>query len=667
MSPTGSAVHDGVVNAEVRPQSAAKSPIHRNCMLIVIGSLLVCSTIISLVIGHYHHLNLQEGIFSSSSSLMHLRLQDFLGEVSNNNTTTTIDNSKPPIQQSILSNSNSIEEGDRHERHAFENIIKRVQWTASQCNNIPPGQRNTVKKPLKVATELPMLPEGGVASVLEQWLKDKDNPKSSAISNTNTDDYPTCYIPPAKSCHVTTYTLIIMSHTTDRLQAFVDPVRDMINTWPGLTEVIIVWNSPREILTQASDNKAKEYATELLTWNDNTTHPLRIFFSLENGLQNNLLNRYHPRLQPKNEAVMYFDDDGPFWSREAMVYGGFELWKRNSNVQVGGFPRNIRYLSQRMKDLEKNNLQSSIDLVTRDVGGYMDEEHADFTPLCRNVTGDHVEYNYFTFPDFAGHVLLPSGTFLHRNYLCFIWHPAFEELRQWVVTHKTMPDDMTVSTMISHLSGRAPRTFPREVATARRRRLFDEIDKIQNDLPLTHNRSSTIHYNKRHLQSPPPDQSHRRLLWKQKGWGNMREEAVNSILGYFGSIHPGTVGWCAGTQYMRPNNRGVPFLCHPEKPTLDLIPWLTEGGIGSTQCPLDPSLLEQSAKLLAKHKAEKEAEQEALNKELGNFCGQCKYKGFTTCQGRIDYLVDKYNKSRLEAKDIVVKEDSNCEKKKDTR
>jgi hypothetical protein len=64
----------------------------------------------------------------------------------------------------------------------------------------------------------------------------------------------------------------------------------------------------------------------------------------------------------------------------------------------------------------------------------------------------------------------------------------------------------------------------------------------------------------------------------------MREEAINSIVGYFGSIHPGTVGWCAGTDYMKPNKRGVPFVCRPEKPSLDLIPWLNKGGIGNSIC-----------------------------------------------------------------------------------
>ncbi|EJK76068.1 hypothetical protein THAOC_02189, partial [Thalassiosira oceanica] len=154
-----------------------------------------------------------------------------------------------------------------------------------------------------------------------------------------------------------------MSHTTERLPAFVDPVSEMIGAWPGLTEgeiiskshhccksnvvittglsngldeVIIVWNSPRETLNQAKDDKEKSYARKLLDWDADPSHPLRIFFSLENGLANNLLNRYHPSIEPKNEVVMFFDDDGPFWSRESMIDTGFELWKRNSDVQVGG-------------------------------------------------------------------------------------------------------------------------------------------------------------------------------------------------------------------------------------------------------------------------------------------------------------------------------------------
>lgn len=541
-------------------------------------------TVFSLSIGHYYHNKYTDEIlskFGSSSSPMAQLLQEsknsFMeetksrvrGEKSSGMIVKRKDTADTAVNKDDASNNGN---GLIHERVVFESIIQRVQWTKQQCDDIPANQRNTVQKKLEAATDLPLLLEGGVAPALQTWLQ---NSSSDAAATATSREYPTCYLPPSKSCNVTTYTLIIMSHTTERLQTFMDPMSSMVDSWPGMTEVIIVWNSPRDTLTNVVNEKEKEYANKLLSWDTDTTHPVRIFFSLEHGLTNNLLNRYHPKVKPKNEAVMYFDDDGPFWSKEAMIDGGLELWKRNSNVQVGGFPRNVRFLSSRMKELEKVGLQQSIDLIVKDqtnVGVDDGTGPPQFTPLCRNVTGDIVEYNYFVFPDYAAHVLLPSGTFLHRNFLCFIWHPAFEELREYVLTHKTHPDDMTVSTLVSHLAGKAPRTFPREVEVKKSRRLLSETVSVDND--------TTAEEYEQHQ----PDQSHRRLLWKQKNWGIMREEAINSILGYFGSIHPGTVGWCAGTNYQQVNRRGVPFVCRPEKPTLDLVPWLQDGGVGRNQC-----------------------------------------------------------------------------------
>lgn len=538
----------------------------------------------SLTIGHYYHNKYTDEIlskFGSSSSPMAQLLQEsknsFMeetksrvrGEKSSGMIVKRNDTADTAVNKDDASNNGN---GLIHERVVFESIIQRVQWTKQQCDDIPANQRNTVQKKLEAATDLPLLLEGGVAPALQTWLQ---NSPSDAAATATSREYPTCYLPPSKSCNVTTYTLIIMSHTTERLQTFMDPMSSMVDSWPGMTEVIIVWNSPRDTLTNVVNEKEKEYANKLLSWDTDTTHPVRIFFSLEHGLTNNLLNRYHPKVKPKNEAVMYFDDDGPFWSKEAMIDGGLELWKRNSNVQVGGFPRNVRFLSSRMKELEKVGLQQSIDLIVKDqtnVGVDDGTGPPQFTPLCRNVTGDIVEYNYFVFPDYAAHVLLPSGTFLHRNFLCFIWHPAFEELREYVLTHKTHPDDMTVSTLVSHLAGKAPRTFPREVEVKKSRRLLSEIVSVDNDTTAEE------------YEQYKSDRSHRRLLWKQKNWGIMREEAINSILGYFGSIHPGTVGWCAGTNYQQVNRRGVPFVCRPEKPTLDLVPWLQDGGVGRNQC-----------------------------------------------------------------------------------
>jgi hypothetical protein len=192
-----------------------------------------------------------------------------------------------------------------------------------------------------------------------------------------------------------------------------------------------------------------------------------------------------------------------------------------------------------------------------------------FTPICHNQSGDVVEYNYFVFPHFKAHMSLPSGSILHRNYLCFIWHPVFEELRQFILDHPTHPDDMTISTLVSHLSGKPLRTFPRFIKETKHRKL-SERNAEDSELDEQFN----------------PNQGRRRLLWQQKDWGNMREEAINSIVGYFGSINSGSVGWCVGTEYQQvaTGKGNMRFKCEPEFPSLDQIPWLNPGGLGYDQC-----------------------------------------------------------------------------------
>lgn len=532
-------------------KDTTRSPAHSfgfkasKLLLRLVGLLLFLCILISFHIGNYYHLNHQQYISTTKAQKIE---QFYRKERKFTNTSKT----------NQVSQTNPI-----HERAAFESIIERVKWIEEQCSRVPDYQRQTLTTSLKNATDLPPLPEGGVAIALKRWMEDNDQKPCGAA---NSDDCPTCYLPPPKSCEVTTYTLIIMAHTTRRLKKFIDPLTEMMDEWQGMTEIIIVWNSPRTNLTAVSTEKEQKYATKLLAWDEDPSHPLRIFFSLEEGLTNNLLNRYHPKLRPKNQAVMYFDDDGPFFSKEAMVDVGFQLWRRNSNVQVGAWPRNIRYLSSRMKVAAKKGLKGNMGIVANDVQGGSDISYPSFTPFCRNVTQDYVEYNRDSFPDFNAHILLPSGSILHRNFFCFIWHPAFEELRDWVAHHKTMPDDMTVSMLVSHLTGKAPRTFPREISATEFDRNVERSEErgIGGGIIL--------------------DQSHRRLgLWNKKGWFDMRVEAINSILGYFGSMHPGSVGWCAGTIYSQDNDESH-SVCIPEKPTMKLIPWLNEG-ISSKHCP----------------------------------------------------------------------------------
>jgi len=158
-----------VISASTSTQRSTNntSAMKRNCLLITIGILLICSTLLSISIGHYHYIQ-------EVSSSVSLRLQDFLGDDKQSsdkadiNTTSSINTTTTNI---------NIEDPSRHERIVFESIIQRVKWTKDQCDSIPLDQRHTVKKEIKTATDLPMLPEGGVAIALETWLK--DNPISS--------------------------------------------------------------------------------------------------------------------------------------------------------------------------------------------------------------------------------------------------------------------------------------------------------------------------------------------------------------------------------------------------------------------------------------------------------------------------------------------------------
>ena len=504
--------------------------------------------------------------------------------------------------------------GHLDEVHAFKKVISRAVANLELCNSLPKVKGPPAKE-VQLITDTPMLAEFGIMNALSEWIGKVEGEKNANDAagqerGNNANDgaaYPVCHLPPASSCQTKTYSAVLMSHATDRLKKLKGGVVDLCGR-DATQEVILVWNSPKSLLESDSSGIGQE----LLRWNEDPSHKMRIFFALENGLENNLLNRYHPSIQPESEAVMYFDDDGPFFDERAMSKVGFELWKRNSDVQNAAFPRNLRVLSDRMKNMQKqgldvylkNILERSKDGKNGDTGeGETDD--VPFTPTCRERTGDIIEYNYFVFPQFGANMALPSGSIIHRNYLCFIWHPAFEELRAYIREHPTHPDDQTVSAIISQLSGKPPRAFPRtikeektedkanlrgggEAATAsskatnstKRRRLLSasEEEYIDNDFLFTTAADEEV--NQLHV-----DQDHRRLLWQQKNWGPMREEAANSLIGYFGSLNAGSVGWCAGTQYQKTKPRSPGgYSCDPEFPTLDMIPWIKPGGVGYDIC-----------------------------------------------------------------------------------
>lgn len=163
-----------------------------------------------------------------------------------------------------------------------------------------------------------------------------------------------------------------------------------------------------------------------------------------------------------------------------------------------------------------------------------------------------------TNPLFLLSKVLPSGSMIHRNYLCFIWHPALTELRKFVFDHLVHPDDMTVSTIVSHISGRAPKPYSRRVPERDHRRR------------LTEDAANTT--------SPEG-------MWRTKDWGKLRSIALNSVIAYFGGINSGSYGWCYKTQYHQVAKKGGRQVCEPEMARDGMLPWMEEGGYMHDICP----------------------------------------------------------------------------------
>ena len=513
----------------------------------------------------------------------------------------------PPSDSKKIAPAHWIDD-PRHEIPVLQSVLDRAKSSAGSCESLPAPEGAEKRLPPVVlnASDVGMLPEFGAIESLSSWLLGSEARERSSIRREKGEAggsegeeeekwegeggrYPICRLPPPTSCHVTNYTIVLMSHTTDRLKDLVNHLRELL-TRPSASEVVLVWNALK------SELEGHDTGRYLLTWHSDPSHPFRFFFALdEGGLNNDLLNRYHPKIRPKEEAIMYFDDDGPFFSERAMEGAGFELWRRNSDAQIGCFPRNIRMRGDRMKGAQYEATERSIKAARGEmaVRGYNDLIAAGgaaaplgaarFTPTCRDRTRDHLEYNFHDFPQYSGHMLLPSGTLLHRNYLCFIWHPAFEELRDYVRRHPTHCDDQTVSTLVSQLSGRAPTVFPRRV----------NENKEDPDLAvmMTAGIERDAKKEKEFAATNKAGRSHRRLLWQQNNWGPMREEAINSVNGYFGSVNPGSVGWCAygnntatGGGKFEKMNRKKEYLCDPEFPELRMIPWANKGGVGYDVC-----------------------------------------------------------------------------------
>ena len=478
---------------------------------------------------------------------------------------------------------------------AFQDILQRSKQNRDHCQQVLPLPDNAPPEPKEDVIAIANMTTArlhsfGLIDALEEWQRRPQKTASSSITQgaTNTQ----CLVPPEQECGEEHFSVIFMAYNPDRLTKLMRQIRTMLTPPYSqiVREIILVWNGPRAIQESIQGQQLLDYVQE-------QSQHLRVVYPLQMGLPNDLMNRYHPDVvQVKTKGILYYDDDGPFYSYEA-VLGGFELWKRNSNAQIGAMARVI--------DLGPRQAAEKIALLQQDDVPSQDRAFVSHCP-----PSDDVEYNFRYFANFQANMVLPSGSFLHANYLCFLWHPVFEPIRTYIRAHPVHPDDITVSMMVSQLAGRAPKVYSRRInletkeaqlaEAARRKSLGQSIEggvgsgssgarKLQE--------VQEVQQQQQQQQQQHPDHPGRRKLlfninWdanhgmddNKEKWAQLRSGAINSLVRYFGSINSGSIGWCYGTEYHSKDKNGED-VCLPDMARFGKLPWMNIDHTPKETCP----------------------------------------------------------------------------------
>lgn len=414
---------------------------------------------------------------------------------------------------------------------AFDSILERAFKNRDSCTNLQPeseftGFDESFYVPFGNDT-VASLPSFGIIDQLENF---RDDPVSKLGGSTENPSDWQCILPPETECQEAKFSVVFMAYNPDRLDKTFSQINTMLKSddWKTIVEeVVLVWNGPRSVEESQVGKDVLKFAR---------TEALRVVYPLRMGLENDLMNRYHPKVvRVRTKAILYYDDDGPFYSF-ASVQGGFELWKRHSSSQIGAMAREITYGERQRSEHSR----------------LLGDQHANdsqFVSHCTNVN-DKVDYNFRYFANYDANMVLPSGSMLHSNYLCFLWHPVLEPIRHFVRKHPVRPDDVTVSMVVSQLAGKAPRVYSRRMSgedTEKKAAIDKQQLKSLRDQKRQLHLQDELGYRNALL-------NHRRLMfginWDAKGgmndqkkfWAALRTEAINALVQYFGSINSGSIG-----------------------------------------------------------------------------------------------------------------------------
>lgn len=171
------------------------------------------------------------------------------------------------------------------EMTAFAAIRSRAVTHQHHCHSLGLSQADDFAA-LQLNNHTAHLPQSGIVDAIDSYVPNKQA-------------YPyECTLPPETECDETQFTVIFMAYNPDRLEKLLKQIKLMLTHpefAPLVAECLIVWNGERHVDETPLGKELVEYSK---------SHALRISYPLQAGFPNDLMNRYHPRLDVKTKAVM---------------------------------------------------------------------------------------------------------------------------------------------------------------------------------------------------------------------------------------------------------------------------------------------------------------------------------------------------------------------------
>jgi hypothetical protein len=332
-----------------------------------------------------------------------------------------------------------------------------------------------------------------------------------------------CYNAPLTACHVSKYSMLVTSDGQNLRTLFLNLLSWL--TFPDVSQIVVLL-PPQSNATLQDDAK---YGQRLHTWHADDTHKVSLEFVTT-------LWKFDTALD--EEAVVLMNANVPDKSNHRGLETGLELWKRHADTVVA---------SQGWRVIKQQQQQA---VVTA----------ASSQPFCKHETATMVirSKNEIQIADL--HYLV-----VHRNYLCFLSHSILTNLHRF--TTNLQEERLSISILLTQLSGQVPRLFPSRVRASKQRKLL--LREQQNALPSS--LVSLLRGDKQTIIALPLN---RRLssssthvdsrLSAQKNEDLVDNDFVTSVAGFFGSLPTESISWCKDCM-------------EDDEVSQKIIPWMATG------------------------------------------------------------------------------------------